>query len=157
MIQEPGLGAFDISPLTLPNAVLVPRNYLQGPGIFALTVRVSRSWTFGEGGRGGGNTGGDEIRGGGAIQNGGLSGSSSQSGLASVLGGVATAKRYNLTASAQVRNALNNVNPATPIGNLSSPYFGKSVALNTFGPLPGVGPNAGAGNRHIELQLRLTF
>ena len=157
VIQEPGLGAFDISPLTLPNAELVPRNYLQGPGIFALTVRVSRTWTFGEGGKGGGNTGGDEIRGGGAIQNGGLSGSSSQSGLASVLGGVATAKRYNLTASAQVRNALNNVNPATPIGNLSSPDFGKSVALNTFGPLPGVGPNAGAGNRHIELQLRLTF
>jgi len=118
---------------------------------------VSRSWTFGESGRGGGNTGGDEIRGGAAIQNGGLSGSSSQSGLASVNGGVATAKRYNLTASAQFRNALNNVNPATPIGNLSSPYFGKSLALNTFGPLPGVGPNAGAGNRHIELQLRLTF
>lgn len=157
VIEEPGIGAFDISPLTLPNAVLVPRNYLQGPGIFALTVRISRTWTFGEGGRGGGNTGGDEIRGGGAIQNGGLSGSSSQSGLASVLGGVATAKRFNLTASAQVRNALNNVNPATPIGDLTSPDFGKSVALNTFGPLPGVGPNAGAGNRHIELQLRLTF
>jgi hypothetical protein len=29
--------------------------------------------------------------------------------------------------------------------------------LSTFGPLPGIGPNAGAGNRHIELQLRLTF
>jgi hypothetical protein len=157
VIQKPGFGAFDVAPLTLPDAVLVPRNYLEGPGIFALTVRVSRSWTFGETGRGGGNTGGDEIRGGAAIQNGGLSGSSSQSGLASVLGGVATAKRYTLTASAQFRNALNNVNPATPIGNLTSPYFGKSLALNTFGPLPGVGPNAGAGNRHIELQLRLTF
>jgi len=35
--------------------------------------------------------------------------------------------------------------------------FGKSVTLSTFGPLPGIGPNAGAGNRHIELQLRLTF
>jgi hypothetical protein len=55
------------------------------------------------------------------------------------------------------RSVLNNVNPATPIGNLSSPFFGKSVTLNTFGPLPGAGPNAGAGNRHIELQLRLTF
>ena len=87
----------------------------------------------------------------------GLAGSSNQSGLSSVLGGVATAKRFNLTATASFRNALNNVNPGLPIGNLSSPFFGKSVALNTFGPLPGAGPNAGAGNRHIELQLRLTF
>lgn len=77
--------------------------------------------------------------------------------MASVFGGSATAKRYVLTASASFRNMLNNVNPATPIGSLSSPFFGRSVALNTFGPLPGAGPNAGAGNRHIELQLRLTF
>jgi hypothetical protein len=66
-------------------------------------------------------------------------------------------KRFNLTIGASLRNALNNVNPATPIGNLSSPYFGKSIALNTFGPLPGAGPNAGAGNRHIEIDARLTF
>ena len=77
--------------------------------------------------------------------------------FAIVGGGVATAKRFNLTLSAAIRNALNNVNPATPVGSLSSPFFGKSIALSTFGPLPGAGPNAGAGNRHIELQLRLTF
>jgi hypothetical protein len=77
--------------------------------------------------------------------------------MASVFGGIATAKRYNLTLTASILNALNNVNPATPIGNLSSPFFGRSIGLNTFGPLPGAGPNAGAGNRHIELQLRLTF
>ena len=77
--------------------------------------------------------------------------------MATVFGGVATGKQYNLTLTASIRNALNNVNPATPIGNLSSPFFGKSIALNTFGPLPGAGPNAGAGNRHIELQLRFTF
>ncbi len=137
--------------------MVVPRNYLQGPGIFLLTVRISRSWSFGESGRGGGNTGSDEIRGGESIQNGGLSAGSNRSGLAGVVGGVATAKRYALTLSASFRNLLNNVNPALPIGNLSSPSFGKSVALSTFGPLPGAGPNAGAGNRHIELQLRLTF
>jgi hypothetical protein len=157
VIQRMGFGAFDTAPGTLTNAVIVPRNYLEGPGILSLTVRVSRSWSFGEVGRGGGNTGADEIRGGEAIRNGGLSGSSSQSGLSSVFGGIATAKRFNLTATASFRNALNNVNPAMPIGNLNSPFFGKSVGLNTFGPLPGAGPNAGAGNRHIELQLRLTF
>ena len=150
------LGDFDTDPATLANATIVPRNYLQGPGILSLNVRVSRSWSFGE--RGGGNTGGSaEIAGGGSIQNGGLSGGSSQSGAASVFGGVATAKRFNLTLTATFRNALNNVNPALPIGNLSSALFGQSVTLNTFGPLPGAGPNAGAGNRHIELQLRLTF
>jgi hypothetical protein len=157
VIFKPGFGAFDIAPGTLTNPVIVPRNYLEGPGILSLTVRVSRSWSFGERGRSGGNTGGDEIRGGEAIRNGGMSGSSSQSGLASVFGGISTARRYALTLSASIRNALNNVNPATPIGDLSSPYFGRSVTLNTFGPLPGAGPNAGAGNRHIELQLRFTF
>jgi Carboxypeptidase regulatory-like domain len=155
VIKTP-FGAFDIDPATLPNAVIIPRNYLQAPGILSANVRLSRSWSFGE--RGGGNTGGNgEIAGGGAIQNGGLSGGSSQSGMAGVFGGVKTAKRLNLTLTASFRNVLNNVNPAIPIGNLSSPFFGKSVTLNTFGPLPGAGPNAGAGNRHIELQLRLTF
>jgi hypothetical protein len=156
VVNISGIGAFDTAPGTLPNAVIVPRNYLEGPGILLLTARLSRSWSFGESSAGG-NTGSDEIRGGEPIQNGGLSGGSNRSGLASVLGGVATAKKYNLTFSASIRNVLNNVNPATPIGNLSSPLFGKSVTLNTFGPLPGAGPNAGAGNRHIELQLRLTF
>jgi hypothetical protein len=61
---KPGFGAFDTAPGTLANAVLVPRNYLEGPGILSVTVRVSRSWSFGESGRGGGNTGSDEIRGG---------------------------------------------------------------------------------------------
>jgi hypothetical protein len=154
VINKPGFGAFDTAPATLRGAAMVPRNYLEGPGILSLTVRLSRSWTFGEPGRGGGNTGGDEIRGGESIR---LSGNANQRGMATVFGGVATAKRYNLTLTASIRNALNNVNPATPIGNLSSPFFGKSIALNTFGPLPGAGPNAGAGNRHIELQLRVTF
>jgi hypothetical protein len=155
VIDRPGFGAFDTMPL--PGAVTVPRNYLEGPGILSLNVRLSRTWSFGETRRGGGNTGADEIRGGASIQNGGLSGGSSQSGLNGIVGGIATVHRYALTLTASFRNALNNVNPATPIGNLTSAYFGKSVTLNTFGPLPGAGPNAGAGNRHIELQLRLTF
>ena len=54
--------------------------------------------------------------------------------VSSVFGGAATAKRYNLTLTASFRNAPNNVNPAPPIGNLSSPFFGRSVTRNTFGP-----------------------
>jgi hypothetical protein len=155
VINKPGFGAFDTAPGTLPNAVIVPPYYLQGPGILSLNVRISRSWSFGE--RGGGNSGSDQIRGGQSIENGGLSAGSNRAGLAGITGGTATARRYALTLTASLRNALNNVNPSTPIGNLSSAFFGKSVTLNTFGPLPGAGPNAGAGNRHVELQLRLTF
>jgi hypothetical protein len=151
VVSIPGIGAFDTEPGTLPNAVIVPRNYLQGPGIFLMTVRVSRTWSFGESGRGGGNSGADEIRGGGALNNGGLSSGASSS------GGVATARPYSLTFNATFRNLLNNVNPSLPIGNLSSPFFGKSLGLSTYGPLPGIGPNAAGGNRHIELDLRFTF
>jgi hypothetical protein len=109
VIDKPGFGVFDTAPGTLPKAVIVPRNYLEGPGILSMSVRVSRSWSFGESRRGGGNTGDDQIRGGEAIRNGGLSGGSSQSGMAGVFGGAATAKRYNLTLTASFRNALNNV------------------------------------------------
>ena len=157
VVNKPGFGAFDTAPGTLPKAVIVPPYYLQGPGILSLNVRISRSWSFGERGRGGGNTGSDEIRGGQSLENGGLSAGSNRAGLAGITGGIATARKYALTLTASFRNALNNVNPAIPIGNLSSAFFGKSVTLNTFGPLPGAGPNAGAGNRHIELQVRLTF
>lgn len=57
--------------------------------------------------------------------------------------------RYSLNAGVQVRNVLNHVNPGTPVGNLSSPFFGQ--ALN----LPG-GQSANA-NRRLELNLRLSF
>ena len=154
VINQPGIGAFDTAPASLPNAVLVPRNYLEGPGLLSITVRVSRSWTFGEPSRGGGNTGSDEVRGGAGINGGGAN--SSQTSLAGVFAGAATKKPYSLTLSVSFRNLLNNVNPATPIGNLSSTFFGKSVALSTFGPLPGL-PNTASGNRRIELQMRLTF
>ncbi|QHN03549.1 hypothetical protein FTO74_09335 [Granulicella sp. WH15] len=157
VVTKAGFGSFDTSPLSLANAVIVPRNSLGGPGILSLTTRISRTWSFGRAGKGVGVAGGDEIRGGDSIRNGGLGGGSNQAGMAGVFGGTATRRPYNLTFSASFRNWLNNVNPAAPIGNLSSSYFGRSLALNTFGPLPGAGPNAGAGNRHIELQVKFGF
>jgi hypothetical protein len=32
VVDRPGFGVFDLAPATLPNAVLAPRNYLEGPG-----------------------------------------------------------------------------------------------------------------------------
>jgi len=106
VISKPGFGVFDTAPGTLMDAVIVPRNYLEGPGIVCLTVRVSRSWSFGESGRGGGNTGGDEIRGGEAIRNGGLSGGSTQSGMAGVFGGICNQEAIRADAHCLVQECL---------------------------------------------------
>ena len=43
-------------------------------------------------------------------------------------------------------------NLALPVGNLSSPLFGESVAL-----VSGGGGNSASGNRRIELQIKLAF
>jgi hypothetical protein len=67
-------------------------------------------------------------------------------------GGDNTGKRYNLTLSASARNLLNYVNLASPDGNLSSPYFGQSLAL-----VSGFGGAASVYNRRIDLQLRFSF
>jgi len=61
-------------------------------------------------------------------------------------------KPYNVTLSVSARNLLNRVNLATPIGNVASPVFGTATSLaDTYAPAPG------AGNRRVEVQLRLKF
>ena len=57
--------------------------------------------------------------------------------------------RYNLTFSVSARNIFNNVNLATPIGNLSSPLFGQSNGLAS-----GFGSSATA-NRQLTCRFRL--
>ena len=60
-----------------------------------------------------------------------------------------------LTFSISAQNVLNHVNPAAPVGNLSSPFFGQSLAsAGGFGFGPG---GVTAGNRRIELLARLSF
>jgi hypothetical protein len=59
---------------------------------------------------------------------------------------------YNFTLSVSARNLLNRVNRAKPNGNLASPVFGIATSLaDTYAPAPG------AGNRRVEVQLRLKF
>lgn len=108
----------------------------------------------GGGGMRGGGGGGGGMRGGGGGPMGGMFDGSSE-------------HRFNLTLSVSARNILNHTNLGTPIGNLSSPLFGQSNSLGGgFGPGaggPGGGPGGGAmggggaGNRRVELQLRLSF
>ena len=66
-------------------------------------------------------------------------------------GAPATTRRYNLTFSVNARNVLNKVNAAPPIGVLSSPNFGQSIAL------AGEAFSSAAANRKIELQAMFSF
>lgn len=67
------------------------------------------------------------------------------------MGGSNVSYRYNLTVGVGAINALNIVNLGTPVGQLSSPLFGKSNSLaGGFGP-------PGGGNRTIDFQVAFSF
>jgi hypothetical protein len=68
--------------------------------------------------------------------------------------------------SLNFQNLFNHVNLGNPVGNLSSPFFGQSLALNGgfggFGPGGGgggggFGGGSGAGNRKVTAQVRFNF
>ncbi|MBZ5543392.1 MAG: hypothetical protein LAO07_06905, partial [Acidobacteriia bacterium] len=60
-------------------------------------------------------------------------------------------RRYTLEFNIDAHNIFNNVNLASPIGNLSSPLFGQSNALG------GGFHSTSTANRRIELEMRFTF
>jgi hypothetical protein len=70
--------------------------------------------------------------------------------------GPAPEKRYTLTFSVNIQNLLNHANLTNHVGNLSSPRLGES--LSSAGSF-GFGPSgsAAAGNRRIQVQVRLGF
>ena len=124
----------------------IPINSLTGPANFTLNLRLAKTFGFGpEVGAaqaGSGPHSGPHMAGGGGF------------GRATVhmgAGAGGSGRRYNLTFSVNARNVLNRVNPAAPIGILSSPDFGQSIAL-AGGPFS----TAGA-NRKIELQAMFSF
>ena len=144
-------GLFEVNPQ--PGETIVPRNYGNGPGMFSINLRLSRTFGFGgekagasNAGGGGGQRGpmgmgmGGPRGGPGPMRGGGFGG-----------GDLMTGQRYNLTVGISARNLLNNVNLAPPVGNLSSPLFGTSNALagGFFG--------SATANRRIEMQLRFQF
>ena len=170
-------GAFNLNPAAADQ--LIARNYGQGPGQFTANLRLSRTWGFGSRGeaqargpqfQGGG---GPPMMGGGGPPGGGGGGGPRMGGGGGPGGGMFdanTGKRFNLTLSVSARNAFNHTNLGTPIGSLSSPLFGQSNSLGGgFGPgAGGGGPGGGgpgggmmggggAGNRRVDLQLRLSF
>ena len=148
-------GTFNSVPI--PGQVITPINYGGGPALFTLNLRLSKTFGLGPkleerassgggmGGPGGGGHGGGGH--GGGLAGRGLTGSG---GGPFIFGGESN-RKYNLTFSVSARNLLNNVNYASPVGNLDSPLFGTSNAL--------AGPpfSFGSANRRIDLQMLFSF
>jgi hypothetical protein len=142
-------GSFNLAPQV--GETIVPIDSLTSAGRFSLNLRLSKTFGFGKkaeaanagaGGLGAGGTfgrGPGGPRGGGGDRGGGM------------FGGNPNNNRYNLTFSVNARNVFNNVNLATPIGNLSSPLFGQANGL-AGGPY-----SSSTANRRIDLQVSFNF
>lgn len=143
-------GSFNIAPG--PEDAPIPPNTETAPANFMLNFRLSR--TFGFGREGGEKHGGEETAPGPEGRVRGLGGRGLGNGGGSSLGG-ATKRRYALTLSISVLNALNNVNLARPINVLDSPLFGQSIAL-AGGPFSAQVGNPVA-NRLINVGASLSF
>jgi hypothetical protein len=165
-------GTFNATPAT--NAPRIPMNFGTSPAQFTLNMRVSKTIGIGpkleasngntpqqngQNGQRGGNPGGMPRGGGpggpGGGGPGGPGGGGPRGGGGGPFGGGGggerSNQRYSLTFSVNARNVFNNVNPAPPIGNLSSDLFGKSTAL------AGGVFNTQSANRRIDLQMMFSF
>src|SRR5262249_16763755 len=151
-VVQTKFGCFNLAPA--PGEGLVPVYDATGPGRFVLNLRRSKPWGFGRqkeetkrgagpAGPGGGGTFGRGPGGGG--RRGGFGGRGP--------GGfdAPSNRRYSLTFAVSARNVFNNVNEATPIGNLSSPLFGESNGLAS-GPY-----SSNTANRRVDLQVAFSF
>jgi hypothetical protein len=142
------LGSFGAA---LPGSgqTVLPVNYGTGPGNATFNLRLSKTFGFGretKGAGGGGPGGGRGNYPGGGLGGRGLSGGGGNP----FGGGAATNRRYNLTFSVSGRNIFNSVSPGLPVGNLSSPSFGQSIALG--GPF-----SSASSNRRVDLQVMFSF
>lgn len=162
-VVETSFGAFDTAPV--PGQTIIPVNFGSSPAQFTLNMRVSKTFGIGpkleatnnpnsqqQGQRGSGGPGG--VPGGGHPGGDGGRGpmGGGPRGAGGPFGGPERSnQRYSLTFSVNARNLFNNVNPAPPIGNLSSALFGKSTAL------AGGVFNTQSANRRIDLQVMFAF
>jgi len=133
-------GAFDLLPA--PAERIIPRNFGSGPAYFSANLRISKTINFG-----------------GAPKSSGSQGKSRAAAPPASRSAVPAAaheiKPYKLTISIYGSNVFNRTNAAQPIGNLSSPLFGQSIAIQTFGL--GSGAGAAAANRTITLLAQFSF
>jgi carboxypeptidase family protein len=150
-VVETAWGLLDPSPL--PGQPVIPRNLGRGPGFFVVNVRLSKGVGFGSSAQG--DEGASSPPAAARPPSAGEEGSHGEE-QRKHRPRARSQGRVNLTLSLDVENVLNRVNPGLPVGNLSSPSFGRS--LSSTGRF-GVGSDAesAAGSRRIELQARLWF
>ncbi len=154
-LTEPGIivtrfGAFDPNPA--PGQPIIARNFGLAPSYFTVNLRVSKVLRFGD------------MPGVAAApaRPAGAGNATQRAGVAATAAprpntpAQPAEKRYSLSFGVQVQNLFNNTNLATPVGNLSSPFFGQSLAING-GIGFGGGGSASAANRRVEAQIRFTF
>src|SRR5262249_44272428 len=121
-------GLLDARPA--PGEAIIARNLGVGPGFVVVNLRLSKTIPF-KGGRtaepppGGGRPGGGPGGRGGGLGGGGLGGRGGGRGEGGGRGGEGG---RGVTLSVSAQNLFNRVTPAAPIGNISSPLFGQSVA-----------------------------
>jgi hypothetical protein len=175
-LRQTAYGDFDINPIA--GAPLIPRNYGEGPGFFAVNLGISRTFGFGDlpgakaaaaaapattaaaagapgGGAGVRPAGGQRGGGGGGGAAGGQRGGPGGGGPGAGPGGAGAEKRYNLTFSVNINNLFNRTNLGPPVGNLNSPFFGQSTS--TLGGFGDGGGNASSANRRISAGVRFNF
>ena len=148
-------GCFNLA--TQPGQAVIPVNFAEGPGRFSLNLRLSKTFGFGKkaeaanASAGGPGAGGTFGRGPGGAGDRGSHGGGGF-GVRGMDSGGSNNNRYNLTFTVNVRNIFNNVNLATPIGNLSSPLFGQANGL-AGGPYS----SSSTANRRVDLQVSFNF
>ncbi|MGD9588128.1 MAG: carboxypeptidase regulatory-like domain-containing protein [Pyrinomonadaceae bacterium] len=143
-------GDFDRQPL--PGQTLIPRNYGRGPDLLVANLRISKE--FGFGGKNDAATADARSGGGGGRGRGGFNNPFGVGGGSR--GGNDGDSPYNIEFSVAIRNILNRTNRGTPVGNLGSPFFGRSLSsAGGFGF--GSGGGSSAGNRRIEFEIEFSF
>jgi hypothetical protein len=154
-IVDTSFGSFNTSPA--PGQTTIPSNFGSSPAQFTLNLRLSKTIGLGpkiEASNPNPQQQGQEGRSGGPGREG--RGPGGPGGMGGPRGGSfggpeRSNQRYSLTFSANARNVFNNVNPAPPIGNLSSGLFGQSTAL------AGGVFNTQSANRRVDLQVMFSF
>ncbi len=126
-VVRTAFGNFDTQPVA--GQQIIPINYGHAPGLFTLNMRLGKGFGFGP--------------------------------LPKPTQPAAGSKPdphpdkprrpYQLMFSVDAENILNQVNPGTPVGQLSSPYFGRSLTLSTEES------NSTAANRQINFYTAFRF
>jgi hypothetical protein len=137
---------------------VVPRNYLNMPGLVSINMRIYHVWGFGAV-KSARSTQANGMAPGPGMMGFGGRGGPPPGVMGGLMGGGSTEHPYNLTLSLNVENVFNHFNPAGYQGVITSPYFLEATSVNTSfgGGGPGGQNGSVANNRRIQLGLRFAF